>query len=147
MAPDSPTDKVAWRGQPQNPAAATPALPPEARVRPLPQWRLERVQALVENHCDEALSLADLAAAAGVSRMHFAAQFRAATGMRPHHYLLARRVFHAIAQLETGDAALADLALAVGFQSQSHFTTVFKRLTGTTPAAWRSSGRQTAHLA
>jgi AraC-like DNA-binding protein len=30
-----------------------------------------------------------------------------------------------------------DVALAVGFQTQAHFSTVFKRLTGTTPARWR----------
>ncbi|MFX4574059.1 AraC family transcriptional regulator, partial [Acinetobacter baumannii] len=38
------------------------------------------------------ISLQDIAAAAGLSRMHFASQFRAATGMRPHDYLLRQRI-------------------------------------------------------
>jgi AraC family transcriptional regulator len=35
-----------------------------------------------------------------------------------------------------------DIALTVGFQTQAHFTTVFKRFVGDTPYQWRS-----AHLA
>lgn len=116
-----------------------------SRVGPLPDWRLRRVQTLVEERFDEALTLADLAAAAGVSRMHFAAQFRAATGLRPHDYLLAHRVARAMAQMTESTELLARLALAVGFQSQSHFTTVFKRLTGATPAAWRTAMQARRH--
>jgi AraC-like DNA-binding protein len=37
---------------------------------------------------------------------------------------------------------MLDIALEVGFQTQSHFTTVFKRLTGTTPRQWRSERPQ-----
>ena len=46
----------------------------------LPKWRLKRVQDYVEAHSDKALTLADFAAVAGLSRMYFAGQFRAATG-------------------------------------------------------------------
>jgi transcriptional regulator GlxA family with amidase domain len=41
---------------------------------------------------DKPVSLADVASSAGLTRMHFAAQFRAATGLRPHEYLLRRRI-------------------------------------------------------
>ena len=124
------------------PGAAHRKAPPRAPVSPLPSWRLKRVQTLIDERVDEAWStlpdLFFLAAAAGVSRMHFAAQFRAATGMRPHDYLLARRIFRAMAQMIDSDEPLVLLALSVGFQSQNDFTTVFKRMTGTTPAAWRA---------
>jgi AraC-like DNA-binding protein len=36
---------------------------------------------------------------------------------------------------------LAEVALTDGFHAQAHFSTVFKRLTGETPARWRSSAR------
>jgi hypothetical protein len=39
---------------------------------------------------------------------------------------------------ETSDA-LVDIALSVGFQTQGHFTTVFKKIVGNTPCQWRRS--------
>ena len=115
-----------------------------SRVAPLPGWRLKRVECLVESRLDEPLDLAALATAAGLSRMHFAAQFRAATGSRPHDYLLRRRIERSMSLMRLS-IPLAELALAVGFQSQSHFSTVFKRLTGQTPAQWRKSTGHNAH--
>ena len=69
--------------------------------------------------------------------MHFAAQFRIATGFRPHEYLLRKRIERACDLLVTSDASLVDIALSVGFQTQAHFTTVFKRFMGETPHRWR----------
>jgi AraC-like DNA-binding protein len=103
----------------------------------LPKWRLKRVLEYVNAHLDEALSLADLAAVAGLSRMHFAGQFRAATGFRPHEYLLYQRIESAKSMLLGTDMPLAQVALSVGFQAQPHFSTVFKRLTGQSPTRWR----------
>jgi len=110
---------------------------PQSTVNALPKWRLKRVQEYVDTHLDECISLADLAKVVGLSRMHFAAQFRAATGYRPHDYLLYRRIESAKAILSSTDMRLAEVALTLGFQAQAHFSTVFKRLTGETPARWR----------
>ena len=71
--------------------------------------------------------------------MHFAAQFRAATGVRPHEYLVRRRIAKAQTMLATTEMPIAELALAVGFGSQAHFTVVFKRFSGLTPLRWRQS--------
>jgi len=85
------------------------------------------------------ITLQDLALAAGLSRMYFAAQFRAATGLRPHEYLLKRRIERAVELLKRAEISLVDVALTVGFQTQAHFTTVFKRFAGDTPYQWRSA--------
>ncbi|WPP03984.1 helix-turn-helix transcriptional regulator [Methylocella tundrae] len=69
--------------------------------------------------------------------MHFAAQFRAATGVRPHEHLVRRRIAKAQIMLETTDVPIAGLALTIGFSSQAHFTVVFKRLSGLAPLRWR----------
>jgi transcriptional regulator GlxA family with amidase domain len=99
---------------------------------------LKRVQQYLNAHLEEALSLANLAAVAGLSRMHFAKQFRTSTGYRPHEYLLYQRIESAKSMLLSGtDVPLAEVALSMGFQGQSHFSTVFKRLTGQSPARWR----------
>jgi AraC-like DNA-binding protein len=109
------------------------------RVGALLQWRLKRVRDHIDRHIAEPLPLARLADAAGLSPMHFAAQFRRATGRRPHHYLLERRIERAKALLAGDETPLAQVALCVGFQGQSHFSTVFKRLTGETPGRWKQS--------
>lgn len=111
-------------------------------VRSLQNWRLKRVLQYVDKNLTAKITLQDLAAVAGLSRMHFAAQFRAATGVRPHEYLLRRRIERAQELLKQAEVALVDIALTVGFQTQAHFTTVFKRFVGDTPYQWRS-----AHLA
>ncbi|WP_114238769.1 helix-turn-helix domain-containing protein [Dyella sp. C9] len=109
----------------------------EPRRIALPRWRLQRVHAHVEQHLGGPVTLSDMATAAGLSPMHFAAQFRVATGQRPHDYLLQCRVDRAKTLLATTDRSLIDVTLEVGFCTQAHFTTVFKRFTGTTPHLWR----------
>jgi AraC-like DNA-binding protein len=110
-------------------------------ARGLVKWRLKRVQDFIEEQLAERLSLADLARSAGLSRMHFAAQFRAATGMRPHEYLVRRRIQKAQEMLLTTSMPLVEVALSVGFQTQAHFTTVFRRFLGETPGRWREAQR------
>ena len=115
--------------------------PPAPRVGALPKWRLRRVQEHLAANISEPISLADLADAAGLSRMHFAAQFRVATGCRPHDYLLQHRIECAKQMLAGTETPLVEVALSVGFQTQSHFSTVFKRLAGDTPARWQRTQR------
>jgi len=111
-------------------------------VRSLQKWRLKRVMQYIDDNLAAKVTLQHLAAVAGLSRMHFAAQFRAAVGLRPHEYLLKRRIERAQDLLRQADVSVVDIALTVGFQTQAHFTTVFKRFVGDTPYQWRS-----AHLA
>jgi transcriptional regulator GlxA family with amidase domain len=113
-------------------------LPPPTRRRtPLQKWRLKRVIDHVDGHLARRITLADMAAAAGLTRMHFAAQFRTATGRRPHDFVLQRRIDRARQLLRDPERTLVDVALSVGFQTQAHFTTVFKRFAGETPHRWR----------
>jgi AraC family transcriptional regulator len=102
-----------------------------------PKWRLMRVLRYIETNIGEPITLANLAAAVGLSRMYFAKQFRAATGIRPHEFVLRKRIERAQRLLAATSEALVDIALSVGFQTQAHFTTVFKKITGTTPYQWR----------
>jgi AraC family transcriptional regulator len=120
---------------------------PRHSVNPLPKWRIKRVQDYVSTHLEQCITLADFARVTGLSPMHFAAQFRAATGYRPHEYLLQQRIESAKDILSTTDMGLAEVALALGFHAQAHFSTVFKRMTGETPARWRKSHRVCATAA
>jgi AraC family transcriptional regulator len=107
----------------------------------LSKWRLKRVANYVAEHIGDKVTLADMAAAARLSRMHFAALFLRSTGLRPHEYLLRERIAAARELLLSSDRTIVEVALSVGFQTQAHFTTVFKRVTGSTPARWRENRR------
>jgi AraC-like DNA-binding protein len=109
------------------------------KIGELARWRLKRAIDYIEAQLDKPVSLADVASSAGLTRMHFAAQFRAATGLRPHEYLLRRRIERAQEMLVGTRMSLVDVALSVGFQTQAHFTSVFKRYAGQPPRAWRES--------
>jgi AraC-like DNA-binding protein len=120
------------------PLTPTEGPPTTGRRRmPLQKWRMKRVVDYVDAHLSRRITLANMSAAAGLTRMHFAGQFRAATGMRPHDYVLQRRIDRAQELLRDPKLTLVDVALSVGFQTQAHFTTVFKRLAGQTPHRWR----------
>jgi AraC-like DNA-binding protein len=112
-------------------------MPPASGRLSIAPWRLARALALAESTLEEDISLSDLAAAAGLSRFHFARSFRAATGETPHAHLRRLRCERAKMLMEKGGMTLAEIALACGFAHQAHFTTVFRRVTGRTPARWR----------
>jgi AraC-like DNA-binding protein len=111
------------------------ARPPS--LAPLPKWRFARVMEHIELHIEEPIRLPDLAKVAGLSRMHFAAQFRAYTGISPGKFVMMQRIRHAQVLLGDSRKTLADVALSVGFQTQAHFTTVFHRFVGYPPNCWR----------
>lgn len=102
--------------------------------------RLRRVIDYIDANLAEPITLQDIARHAGLSRMYFAAQFRLATGFAPHAFLRARRIERSMALLMQ-DRPLVEVALAVGFQGQAHFSTVFRELNGVSPARWRARQR------
>lgn len=119
-------------------AAVKGATSAEERPKALlPKWRLKRVVDHVDAHLDRRVTLDEMARAAGLTRMYFAAQFRRTTGVSPHGYLLRRRIERAQELMRGSNRPLAQIALSVGFGAQPHFTTVFKRLVGQTPYRWR----------
>jgi AraC family transcriptional regulator len=105
--------------------------------RTVPRWRLQRAMDYIEANLADPIHLSDIASSVGLTRMHFARQFREATGFTPHSYLRERRLQHAQQLLQKTDMNILDVALNSGFASHAHFATVFKRRTGATPKEWR----------
>ncbi|MBS7696804.1 MULTISPECIES: AraC family transcriptional regulator [unclassified Chelatococcus] len=117
------------------------ARKPQAAKSGLQKWRFKRVADYVSANLAEPITLEDMASVAGLSRMHFAAQFRIATGIRPHDFLLRQRIGRAQELMTTAETPLVAIALDVGFQTQAHFTSAFKKITGETPHRWRMAVR------
>lgn len=103
----------------------------------LSRWRLRRAMEYIDANLAECLTLPGIAKAVGLSPMHFAAQFRVTTGLRPHEYVLRRRVERAQQMLLETSLSSVEIALSVGFRSQSHFTSVFTKFIGRPPQKWK----------
>ncbi len=72
-----------------------------------------------------------------MNSQYFALVFKKAVGQSPHQYLLEKRIERAKALLKTTESSLVEIASQVGIATQSHFTTVFHRVTGMTPREFR----------
>jgi AraC family transcriptional regulator len=99
--------------------------------------KLKRVQSFIADHFAEPVRLAQLAQIVHMSPFHFARMFKKATGKPPHVYITAQRMEHAKALLRDSELPLVDVAASVGFQTQGHFTGVFRRYSGVTPRIFR----------
>jgi AraC family transcriptional regulator len=122
--------------------ALAPGRPRRGHDGKLPHGRLRAVVEYIEEHLGAGPTLDEMAAAARLSAYHFARQFKAATGLPPHQYVIARRVERARLLLQQGgDLSLAEVATQAGFADQGHFSRHFKRLVGLTPGQFRMSAR------
>lgn len=99
--------------------------------------RLLRVKAYIQAHFQRALTVAELANVAGLSRAHLTRAFTNAFHTPPHVYVNALRIAHARRLLRTG-MPLADVASVCGFADQSHFARRFKGALGVVPSAWQA---------
>lgn len=99
--------------------------------------RIDGLRAFIADRLDQPLTLEDLAAFAQCDVRSFTRWFRAELGVSPHRYVTQARVERAMALLAKTGRPVSEIAFACGFSSQSHLTTVFRRVTGRTPARFR----------
>jgi AraC family transcriptional regulator len=104
----------------------------------LPWGRVRRVTEYIEQNLDKDLRLAELAALVRMSPFHFARLFKSSTGEPPHRFVIQQRIARASAFLAQPELSIAEIARRVGFRTPSHFTTVFRRVSGVTPSGYRT---------
>ncbi len=102
--------------------------------------RLRRVIEYLEANLNQDLSLATLAAEAGLPPHHFCRAFRESVGLPPHRYLVERRVERAKGLIAAG-TPLVETALECGFANQQHLTVAFRKTTGMPPGRWRDDSK------
>jgi transcriptional regulator GlxA family with amidase domain len=116
------------------------ALAAQQATRPA----LRELQAWIASHLDQDLSVAALAAKAGLSERSFARAFRAEIGQTPAAYVEMLRVERARALLEDGAESLEAVTRATGFSSPEVLRRAFHRRVGVSPAAYRERFRLAA---
>jgi AraC family transcriptional regulator len=104
----------------------------------LPKHKLRRVTEFMEENLEQDLTLAEIAGIAELSPFHFARAFKQATGSTPIQFLTRRRIDLAKRLLLESELPIVEIGLRAGFKNQSHFTTLFRKITATTPKAYRN---------
>ena len=117
--------------------AAKPHLP--TYEGGLPERQLLQVLEYINEHLNQDIKLADLAALLGMSQFHFSHVFKQSIGTSPYQYLLQQRIERAKQLLKQTDRSIVDIALECGFNSHSHLSKQFRQLTGMTPTAYRAN--------
>lgn len=98
--------------------------------------RIVSAKLFIDDHFDEKIDLGNIADEACFSKFHFIRLFAAIYNKTPHQYLSSIRIEKA-KQLLLTEMDVAHVCYAVGFESVSSFTGLFKRLTGQTPAVYQ----------
>jgi AraC family transcriptional regulator len=107
---------------------AAPTLAPEFR---------KRLDDFIVKTLPNAVVIEELAQALGLSQYQLIRLMKKTLAISPQQYVQERRMDLARKLLRESDSALADIAYALGFSSQSHFTSAFRASTGHTPKAYR----------
>jgi len=96
-----------------------------------------RALSLLHRQPARAWTLQMLADESAVSRSALAERFAHLVGVPPMHYLKQWRMQNAARMLRDGDAKIAAVAAAVGYESEAAFSRAFARMVGASPASWR----------
>jgi len=102
----------------------------------LAAWQQRLLGSYIEERLSEHISLATLASLVRLSPYHFSRAFKQSFGVPPHRYHTYRRIERAKALLERHALSVTDVALSLGFNETSTFTTTFRKVTGVTPSRY-----------
>lgn len=120
---------------------AASVAPRQLRPRARDERRIQAAVRYIERAAHDAeegdLSLAALAAEAGMSRFHFLRTFRSLVGTTPHQYVMRQRLHRAAVDLRTTDDPVTTIAFRAGFGDLSTFCRRFRGVMGASPAAYR----------
>ena len=103
---------------------------------------IARALALMGSRPELTWTVATLATAVGVSRSTFAARFVEQVGITPLNYLRQERMRQAVELLRDQSLGIKEVAILVGYRSESAFSSTFKQWSGMTPALFRRDRRQ-----
>lgn len=104
---------------------------------------IAKARDFLDSRLDSNVSLAEIAAAAGLSPHRIYRAFEREMGMTPHVYQRQARIRLALDLIRRGEP-LADIAVLTGFADQPHLTRSFRARMGITPGAYRQARSRTS---
>lgn len=120
---------------------ASNKVPQFSNKKGLSSRKLRQAISYIHDNLEKDLTLAEIAAVVGMSMYHFSRLFKQSTGFAPHQYVMNCRIAKAKKLLTGSEKTIEQISEQVGFQSQSHFTNVFRKFMGITPKVYREQVR------
>ena len=111
------------------------------RLNPHKQVRLAR-RVLDQNYAAP-ITIEDLSREVALSPYYLIRAFRRVYKLTPHQYLVGQRIARAKELLRNTDMSITDICMAVGFESLGSFSTLFRKVAGVSPRAYRLSSQPT----
>lgn len=102
----------------------------------MPRW-LENALSYINMHYQENMTLDKLSREVGISKYYLAREIKRYTGYTVNEYLRSVRLSAAKQYLTSSDYSVQRISELVGFESQQHFISIFKRSEGITPLQFR----------
>ncbi len=132
--------KDLWSMKPATETHTAPAETVAPAASPIEDAFISRFKNLVEEHLpDSNLSVEDLAADMGLSRVQLYRKVKALTGCTPVDLLRKARLARAQSLLQASALSVSEIAYQVGFASPSYFTKCYKDEFGIVPGEARKS--------
>ncbi|MCU0240029.1 MAG: AraC family transcriptional regulator [Pyrinomonadaceae bacterium] len=103
--------------------------------------KLRLVKEFINDNLDQDLTLTEIAEVADLSHFHFARAFRKSTNVTPQQYIVNCRIEKAKELLIKSNLPIVEVGFQTGFKNQSHFTTLFRKITSFTPKIWREANQ------
>lgn len=107
----------------------------------LRDFYIKEAFAYIEQNFQNDISVADIAASCGLNRSYFGKIFHDNTGKSPQEFLISYRMTKATELLKLTELSISDIANAVGYPNQLHFSRAFKNVYGISPRQWRNENK------
>jgi len=101
-------------------------------------FKLYNVQKHIKEHLFEPISLKFAADIAGMQKNYFSGYFKKTMGVNFSEYIIRLRIFHAMHLIENTNRTTSDILYECGFNNESYFYRIFKKVTGKQPSFFRN---------
>lgn len=98
--------------------------------------RIVQAKIFIDTHFEQPIDLRNVSDEACFSKFHFIRLFKSAYGVTPHQYLIKVRIENAKLLLAK-KKSVSEVCVAIGFESISSFTALFKKYTGKSPSSYQ----------
>jgi AraC-like DNA-binding protein len=100
---------------------------------------MNKIIEMINQHIDDAaLNVEMIGQEVGISRAHLHRKMKEMVGLSPSDFVRTIRLRKACEILRSTDNDVTQVAYSVGFTSQTHFSTAFKKFTGVSPSEYRA---------